>query len=361
MKTSPVAYHPAHAPAGGGFLEVAPHPAEEMPGWNLGDLYPDGGAQLSADLERAARGAAEFRDAYATKLDGLARENAGGLAKAIAAYEKQSDLMGRIGSYAYLNYVTNTADPARAKLFGDVQDKLTATSIQLLFFELELNRIDDAVMDAALNDPALAHYKPWLTDLRKERPYQLSDEIEKLFHEKAMTGPAAWSRLFNETLTSLRFEVDGETLTLEPALNLLSDANPEKRAASAEALAKVLKGNVRLFTLVLNTLAKDKEISDRWRGFPDVASSRHLANRVEPEVVDALVKAVRESYPRLSHRYYALKAKWLGMDQLNYWDRNAPISRDPEPVIDWKDARSTVIEAYIDFRRAWRTSPTGSS
>ncbi len=257
--------------------------------------------------------------------------------------------MGRIGSYAYLNYVTSTADPARAKLFGDAQDKLTGISTQLLFFELELNRIDDAVMDAALQNAELAHYRPWLTDLRKERPYQLADEIEKLFHEKAMTGPAAWSRLFNETLTSLRFEVDGETLTLEPALNLLSDANPEKRASSAAALAKVLKGNVRLFTLVMNTLTKDKEISDRWRGFPDVASSRHLANRVEPEVVDALVKAVRDSYPRLSHRYYALKAKWLGMDQLNYWDRNAPISRDPEPVIEWSDARGTVIAAYNRF------------
>ena len=335
--------------AGGGFLDVAPRPAENLPGWNLADLYPDGGSQLNADLERAARGAAEFRETYATKLEALARGNPAELAKAVAAYETQSDLMGRIGSYAYLNYVTNTADPARAKLFGDAQDKLTGVSTQLLFFELELNRIDDAVMDAALKEPALAHYKPWLTDLRKERPYQLSDDIERLFHEKAMTGPAAWSRLFNETLTSLRFEVDGETLTLEPALNLLSDSNPEKRAAAAEGLAKVLKGNVRLFTLVMNTLAKDKEISDRWRGFPEVTSSRHLANRVEPEVVDALVKAVRDSYPRLSHRYYALKAKWLGMDKLNYWDRNAPISRDPEPVIEWKDARSTVIEAYYRF------------
>jgi len=341
---------PANAlEAGGGFLDGAPRPAETLPGWNLTDLYPDGGAQMNADLERSARGAAEFRETYATKLDGLARENPAELAKALAAYETQSDLMGRIGSYAYLNYVTNTADPARAKLFGDAQDKLAGVSTQLLFFELELNRIDDAVMDAALKEPALAHYKPWLTDLRKERPYQLSDDIERLFHEKAMTGPAAWSRLFNETLTSLRFVVDGETLTLEPALNLLSDSNPEKRAAAAEGLAKVLKGNVRLFTLVMNTLAKDKEISDRWRGFPDVASSRHLANRVEPEVVDALVKAVRDSYPRLSHRYYALKAKWLGMDKVNYWDRNAPISRDPEPVIEWKDARNTVIQAYHRF------------
>jgi oligoendopeptidase F len=337
------------ADAAGGFLAVAPREGEGMPGWNLGDLYEDGGRQLGADLDRAASEATVFRDSYSSKLDALAREDPEALAGAISAYETLSDRMGRIGSYAYLNYVTNTADPSRAKLFGDAQDRLTSISSQLLFFELELNRIDDAVMDAAVKHPALAHYLPWLNDLRKERPYQLADDVERLFHEKNMTGAASWSRLFNETLTSLRFEVDGETLTLEPALNLLSDTNAEKRASAAEALAKVFKSNVRLFTLVMNTLAKDKEISDRWRGFPDVASSRHLANRVEPEVVDALVKAVKESYPLLSHRYYALKAKWLGMDRLNYWDRNAPVSRDPEPVIEWEDARRTVIEAYDRF------------
>ena len=331
-----------------GFLEAAPEPIGEMPGWNLGDLYP-GGSELAADIKAAEQGAAAFRETYCGKLDGLAREDPSGLATAIAAYEALSDRMGRIGSFAYLNYVTDTADPARAKLFGDAQDKLTAISTQLLFFELEMNRIGDDVMDTALANAGLAHYKPWLTDLRKERPYQLSDELERLFHEKSMTGAAAWSRLFNETLTGLRFDIGGEQYTLEVALNFLMDANPGKRADAAAALAKVFKANARLFTLVMNTLAKDKEISDRWRGFPDVASYRHLANRVEPEVVDALVKAVGDSYPRLSHRYYALKAKWLGMERLNYWDRNAPISRDPEPVIEWSRARATVIEAYRRF------------
>jgi oligoendopeptidase F len=341
---------PLHAaPPSGGFLDVAPRSIGEMPGWNLSDLYPEGRLQLDADIEKAAAAAAEFRNSYMGKLDGLARLDPAELAKAIAAYEAQSDRMGRVGAFAYLNYVTNTSDPVRAKLFGDAQDRLTVISTQLLFFELELNRIGDEVMDAALQNKELAHYRPWLTDLRKERPYQLSDDLEKLFHEKGMTGPAAWSRLFNETLTGLKFEVEGEVYTLEVALNFLSDANPDKRAAAADGLAKVFRSNVRLFTLVMNTLAKDKEISDRWRGFPDVASSRHLANRVEPEVVAALVKAVRESYPRLSHRYYALKARWLGMDRLNYWDRNAPISRDPEPLTEWSEARRTVIESYRRF------------
>ena len=341
---------PVHAAQpSGGFLDVAPEPIGEMPGWNLSDLYPNGRLQLEADIEKAAQAAAEFRETYFGKLAALAQQDPPALAKAIAAYEAQSDRMGRVGSFAYLNYVTNTADAGRAKLFGDAQDKLTTISTLLLFFELELNRIGDEVMDAALKNGELGHYRPWLTDLRKERPYQLSDDLEKLFHEKGMTGPAAWSRLFNETLTSLRFDIEGETYTLEVALNFLSDANAEKRAAAADSLAKVFRSNVRLFALVMNTLSKDKEISDRWRGFPDVASSRHLANRVEPEVVDALVTAVRASYPRLSHRYYALKARWLNVDHLNYWDRNAPISRDPEAITEWSDARQTVIEAYRRF------------
>jgi len=335
--------------AGGGFAGVAPEPAEIMPAWDLSDLYPDGGAALTNDIERAAEYASSFRASYAGKLEELAKRSGKLLSAAIADYEALSDRMGRVASFAYLNYTTNTADPLRAKLFGDTQDRLTDIGSQLLFFELELNRIDDAIIDAALRDDSLAHYAPWLTDLRKDRPYQLSDDLEKLFHEKGITGRAAWSRLFNETLTSLRFDIDGEILSLEPALNLLSDPNGDRRAAAAAALAQVFKNHMRLFTLVTNTLAKDKDISDRWRGFPDVASSRHLANRVEPEVVDALVSAVRDSYPRLSHRYYALKAKWLKADRLNYWDRNAPITRDPDPVIAWKDAHGTVIEAYHRF------------
>ncbi len=336
--------------AGAGFLGAQPVGGDDMPSWDLSDLYPSAQDEaFTSDLARGEALATEFNTAYAGRLAEMAQDGGAGLAKAIAQYETLQDLLGRLGSFAYLNYTTNTADPARAKLFGDTQDKLTDISSRLLFFTLELNRIDDGVMEAALADPNLAKYRPWLEDLRKDRPYQLADDIEKLFHEKSVTGRGAWSRLFNETLTALRFEVDGEQLTLEPTLNLMTDPNPARRRAGGEALAKVFGQNVRLFTLITNTLAKDKEISDRWRGFPDVASSRHLANRVEPEVVDALVQAVREGYPRLSHRYYALKARWLGTDKLNFWDRNAPITEEPEAVIGWDSARKTVIEAYDRF------------
>ena len=323
-----------------------------LPEWNLKDLYgaPNAPA-LKADLKASERAAEAMQTNYAGKLAALADQGKGGkaLAKAVREYEALSDLMGRIVSYASLLYAADTSDPARQKFFGDIQEKITTISSKLLFFPLELNRLDDKVLEAAMADPELGHYRPWLEDLRKEKPYQLEDKLEQLFHEKAMTGRGAWNRLFSETMTALRFDVDGEKLSLEPTLNRLLDRDETKRRQAAEALARVFKENVRLFTLITNTLAKDKEISDRWRGFADVADSRHLANRVEKEVVDALVAAVREAYPHLSHRYYALKAKWLGKKRLAYWDRNAPLPEEPTQSVGWDDAQKTVLKAYGDF------------
>ena len=238
-----------------------------------------------------------------------------------------------------LLYAGNTTDPAIAKFYGDMQERITAASLHLLFFTLDLNRLDDAALDKAMADPALGHYRPWIEDIRKDKPYQLEDRVEQLFHEKSVTGYSAFNRLFDETMVALRFKVGGKSLPLEQTLNIMQDADPKKRKAAAEALAKTFKENLRLFTLVTNTLAKDKEISDRWRGFGDVAQSRHLANRVEPEVVDALVSSVREAYPRLSHRYYAMKARWFGKKQLPHWDRNAPLPQVAMRTIAWPQAQ----------------------
>ncbi len=324
----------------------------DLPEWNLADLYdaPESPA-LKADIERAERDAEAMHERYAGKLASLLDEGRGGnaLAQALRAFEALNDVMGRIVSYASLLYAADTADPRRQKFYGDIQEKITAISSKLLFFPLELNRLDDAALESAMAGSELGHFRPWLEDLRKEKPYQLEDRLEQLFHEKAVTSRGSWDRLFNETMTSLRFKIDGEKLSLEPALNLLLDPREKKRKEAAEALAKVFKDNERLFTLITNTLAKDKEISDRWRGFADVADSRHLANRVEKDVVDALVAAVREAYPRLSHRYYAMKAKWLGKKKLMYWDRNAPLPEEPKRVIGWDDAQETVLAAYGDF------------
>ncbi len=322
-----------------------------LPEWNLSDLYtaPDA-PEVARDLERAGEQARRIRDTYQGKLVAMGSDGAK-LAAAVRAYEELSDLMGKLGSYASLLYAANQADSARAKFYGDVSDKLTQVSTDLIFFELELNQIDDEALAAALTHPDLARYKPWFEDLRKEKPYQLEERIEKVFHEKGQTSRGAFSRLFNETMSALKFPVAGEPapLGLEATLNLLSDPAEPRRRAAAEALSCVLKDNLRLFTLITNTLAKDKEISDRWRGFPDVAASRHLANRVEEPVVEALVSAVRAAYPRLSHRYYAMKARWLGMERLSHWDRNAPLPEKPERIFSWPDAESMVLKAYGAF------------
>jgi oligoendopeptidase F len=323
-----------------------------LPEWNLSDLYenPDS-PKLKADLVTSERAADAMQERYAGKLASLLDAGKGGaeLVQAVREFEALNDVMGRIVSYASLLYAADTSDPKRQKFFGDIQEKITAISSKLLFFPLELNRLDDAQLEKAMKSSELGHYRPWIEDLRKEKPYQLEDKLEQLFHEKAVTARGAWDRLFNETMTALRFEVDGEYLSLEPTLNHLLDQDETKRREAAEALAKIFKDNVRLFTLITNTLSKDKEISDRWRGFADVADSRHLANRVEKEVVDALVAAVREAYPRISHRYYAMKARWLGKKTLAHWDRNAPLPEEPKQVIGWDDAKKTVLTAYGDF------------
>ena len=318
-----------------------------LPEWNLADLYgaPDD-PQFAADMRQGEAEARAFAEKYKGRLSTLNGEE---LAAALKAYEGISDLLGRTGSYAQLYYVGDTTNSARAKFYGDVNARLTEISTQLLFFELELNRIDDAALEKAMAVPALAHYRPWIENLRMERPYQLDDRLEELFLEKSQTAAGAFNRLFDESMADMRYVVNGERLTLEPTLNLLQDKDEARRRAGAEALAATFKDNIRLFTLITNTLAKDKDISDRWRGFKDIADARHLSNRVEPEVVAALVAAVRASYPQLSHRYYAMKAKWMGKEKLMHWDRNAPLPDENTNEVPWAEAEQIVLKAYGEF------------
>ncbi len=323
-----------------------------LPEWNLADLYAGlDDPQVKRDLDRGAAESLAFEQAYKGKLAALAEGPAAGaaLAEAVKRYEALDDLLGRLMSYAGLLHAGDTVDPARAKFYADVQERVTAASTHLLFFTLDLNRLDDAKLEAAMQDGALAHYRPWIEDIRKEKPYQLEDRVEQLFHEKSVTGYSAWTRLFDETIASLRFKVGSKSLAIEPTLNLLQDPRPATRKAAAQALAKTFSKNLRTFGLITNVLAKDKEISDRWRGFADVADARHLSNRVEPEVVQALVQAVRAAYPRLSHRYYALKAHWFGKKRLPQWDRNAPLPAVASRTIDWSEAQATVLDAYGAF------------
>jgi oligoendopeptidase F len=318
-----------------------------LPEWNLADLYASPEApEFAADMKKGEELAKAFAGTYRGRLASL---DGAALAGALKDYEALSDLLGRTGSYAQLYYVGDTTDSLRGKFYGDVSAKLTEISTLLLFFELELNRIDDAALKQKMEVPALAHYRPWIENLRMEKPYQLDDKLEELFLEKSQTSAAAFNRLFDETMAGLRFEVNGETLPLEPTLNLMQSPDEAQRKAGSDALAKTFGQNIKLFTLITNTLAKDKEIADRWRGFKDIADARHLSNRVEPEVVAALVEAVRKAYPQLSHRYYKMKARWLGKDQLMHWDRNAPLPAEDTRDVPWEEAKTMVLSAYGEF------------
>jgi oligoendopeptidase F len=324
----------------------------KLPEWNLADLYAGIDApEVARDLQKMDADCTAFETDYKGKLaERTAREDGGAwLAEAVRRYEAIDDLAGRLASFAGLVHAGDSVDPAISKFYGDVSERLTAASTHLLFFALEFNRIDDEVMETAMETPELGHYRPWIEDLRKDKPYQLEDRVEQLFHEKSQTGYSAWNRLFDQTISSLRFKVAAKELAIEPTLNLLQDRDGAKRKAAADALAKTFKANERTFALITNTLAKDKEISDRWRGFADVADSRHLNNRVEREVVDALVSSVRAAYPKLSHRYYALKAGWFKKKKLPHWDRNAPLPFSATGTIAWPEAKSMVLTAYRGF------------
>jgi oligoendopeptidase F len=326
--------------------------AGKLPEWNLSDLYSGIDApEVIRDLQKMDSECVAFETDYKGKLaEHVAGEDGGQwLATAVKRYEAIDDLAGRLGSYAGLVHAGDSVDPAISKFYGDVSERLTAASVHLLFFGLELNRVDDVVIERALQTPTLGYYRPWIEDLRKDKPYQLEDRVEQLFHEKSQSGYAAWNRLFDQTISGLRFKVGAKELAIEPTLNFLQDRAPEKRKAAGQALAKTFKDNERTFALITNTLAKDKEISDRWRGFADVADSRHLNNRVEREVVDALVGSVRAAYPRLSHRYYALKAGWFKKKKLAHWDRNAPLPFAATGTIAWPEARNMVLKAYRGF------------
>jgi oligoendopeptidase F len=328
--------------SGGTPAELGP-----LPVWDLSDLYPaPDSAALKRDLEGTERDAEDFRRRHEGKLVTL---SGAALGAAVAEYERLQETLGRIMSYASLLYSGDMSDVEIARFFQNMQEKVNTLSSVLLFFTLEINRIDDASLAEKLKAPALARYAPWLRDTRAFRPHQLSDELEKLLHEKYVAGRAAWTRLFDETMAALRFPIDGKELTSAEALHLLADADPAKRKEAAKALGAVLGKNVRLFALVTNTLAKDKEIEDRWRRFSRPISSRNLGNFVEDEVVDALISAVREAFPTLSHRYYRLKARWFGVTQLPYWDRNAPLPEAEEKIIPWPKAEDIVLEAYAAF------------
>ena len=303
-------------------------------------------AELTRDLDAAQASAEAFETRHAGKLAAL---DGAGLGAAIAEYEAIDEILGRVMSYASLSHATAMDDPETARFHQTMHERVNAISARVLFFTLELNDLDDDVLAAKMADPAAAHYAPWVRDRRSFKPYQLSREIERLLHEKSVAGRTAWMRLFDQTMDGLRFPLDGRDLTSAEALHLLSDHDGDVRRRAAKVIGEVLGENLRGFALIFNTLIKDKEIDDEWRGFKRPISSRNLSNQVEDEVVDALITAVRKAYPRLSHRYYAIKAGWFGLKSLPYWDRNAPLPDEDDRVITWDSAKASVLGAYRAF------------
>ena len=340
MLNLPFPVHDANAPSGNKDLG-------KLPDWDLSDLYSGEDApELKRDLAWLETACTSFATDYEGKLASL---DAAGLVECLRRDEKISTIAGRIMSFAGLRYYQLTIDGGRAKFMSDCQEKVTNFTTPLVFFSLELNRLDEAALTAMYaQDSDLARYKPVLDRIRAMKPYQLSDELERFLHDLGVVGDA-WERLFDETIAGLEFTVAGEAMSIESTLNLLTDPDRSQREAAAHELARVFGENIRIFARVHNTTAKEKEVIDRWRKMPTAQTARHLSNDVEPEVVEALRNAVVAAYPKLSHRYYELKRKWLGLERMQIWDRNAPLPMEDPRIVDWEAARETVMGAYAAF------------
>lgn len=322
-------------------------PASNLPRWDLTDLYSGpNDKKLAADIATVTKSAAAIQKKYQGKLTKLAAPK---FAAAIAEYESLQDLIGKLGSYSYLYYCLNVTDPERGQFLQKVSEALNNAGTHLVFFTLEINLISPTTYTTLLKNKAVAHYKPWLDSVRDWRKHMLPQEIEEKLHEKDVTGRSAWIRLFDEFEAGLRFDIDDKEVPISDALNMLSDRDEKKRKTAAVSLGQTFKKNIATFALITNTLAKDKAIEDKWRKYPSSEAARHLSNQVEQPVVDALATAVRKAYPKLSHRYYALKAKWMGKKKLDYWNRNAPLPSDDDRAYSWPDARKLVLDAYHDF------------
>jgi oligoendopeptidase F len=319
-----------------------------LPTWDLTDLYPAiDSKEVKADVQKAQKLCTAFAKNYEGKVIKLSADE---LASAISEYEKIQELLGKLGSYAQLVYAEDMNSPQNGQFYQNISEQLTTIGSQILFFGLHLNKIPEAQLAEGLKTcKKLAHYAPWLREVRQSRPYQLSDDLEKLLLEKSVAGSAAWSRLFDETLAGLRFDYRGKKLSCEEVISLMSSPDEKARKDAAKAFGKVLGENNKTFSLIMNTLAKDKAIEDEWRGYKRPISSRNIANAVEDEVVEALLTAVKKSYPNLSHRYYKLKAKWFGKKKLEYWDRNAPLPKVPEQKYSWEEAKELVLSSYYAF------------
>ena len=318
-----------------------------LPEWDLTDLYAsEKTPELFRDLDWLESECAAFAADYEGKMADM---DAVDLLNCVQRNEKIDAIVGRIMSFAGLRYYQKTTDANRAKFLSDMQEKITVFKAPLVFFTLEINRIDDDALKSRFDDNVeLARYEPVFRRIRAMKPFQLSDELEKFLHDLGVVDDA-WERLFDETVAGLTFNVDDKELNIESTLNLLTEQDRARREAAARELATVFQSNIKTFARIHNTQAKEKEVEERWRNMPTAQTGRHLSNDVEPEVVEALREAVVAAYPKLSHRYYELKRKWLGLEVMQVWDRNAPLPMEDTRTVGWDEAEKLVIDAYNAF------------
>jgi oligoendopeptidase F len=320
---------------------------DKLPNWNLTDLYPNAGSkELKNDIKSLGTFCKEFSVKYTGQIGKLSSKN---LFKAITEYEDISDLAGKIMSFAFLHYCTQVENPEAQSFYQNLEEQINELTQHLIFFSLELNNIEDKKMKELLADKNLNHYAPFINDSRVWKKYQLSQKEEEIIHEKSLSSRSAWVKLFDQTDAGLRFSFKGNELTVSEIFNKFSSASAEERKLAADSIGEVLQKNIPTFSFIMNTLIKEKELEDRRRGLKEPISSQNLSNLIEDKVVDTLMQTVKDNYPKLSHRYYKIKAKMLGMKKLNYWDRNAAINKDEDKYIPWQQAKETVISAYHEF------------
>ena len=323
--------------------------SETLPNWNLKDFYLSiDDKQIEKDLELFKNFTLNFSNKYKDKLLSFALD----FEEIVKEYEDGNELGDKLGNYAFLIYATNMNDQKTVQFYQGINEKLTEISSNLIFFTNEINSSSDNDFEAFKNGSG--KYKNWLINLRRFKDHQLDQKSEKIFLDKNLTSNSSWVRFFEEQINDLKFEINGKEHNSSDALNLLSDHDEEIRKKAALSIESVFQTNVKTFTFITNTLAKDKITNDKWRNYTSPVESRNLANNVEGEVVDALTKSVTSNYKNISHRYYEIKSKLFNKKQLDYWDRNAPYPNSPKKLIQWEEAKDIVLRSYENFDQSFK-------
>ncbi|PPR41350.1 MAG: Oligoendopeptidase F, plasmid [Alphaproteobacteria bacterium MarineAlpha5_Bin12] len=319
----------------------------KLPIWDLKDFYIDiNDNQIFKDINDIKNKSKNFQKKYEGNVKNLSSKK---LLTAIVQLEKIDEKKAKILSYAYLLYAANIEDKKNKIFLQKIQEKITTLNSLIIFFNLELNLIPINKINKHLNSKILKKYKNWIKISLSYKSHQLEKNLERLIQEKKITSSFAWSRLFDETIANLRFNFEKKELSFTEISKYLTDKNHIKRKNASLVIGEVLKKNINIFTTISNVLAKDKDIDDKWRNFKEPISSRNLSNVVEDRVIDALTFSVKKYYPKISHRYYSLKARWFNKKQIIYWDRNAPLPFQQNKKYSWNDAKSIVLKAYKSF------------